>query len=207
MKKLVYKTILIIVLLSIVFLPNTIDAGMADYTDQQADQQLKQEQEEWQQKQEDRINQSSNNYLKSLSIDGYNIIPEFDKQTIDYEISKEVLENNIKINAEADDSKASVSGIGDIILNSGENEIRIDVTAENGTVRTYTIKVVAQINETVDTNTSILTNAETSEYKEQTLTETKQDKTNYLYIIIAIIVVVIIISSMVFCFRKKNSKH
>lgn len=207
MKKLVYKTILIIVLLSIVFLPNTIDAGMADYTDQQADQQLKQEQEEWKQKQEDRINQSSNNYLKSLSIDGYNIIPEFDKQTIDYEISKEVLENNIKINAEADDSKASVSGIGDIILNSGENEIRIDVTAENGTVRTYTIKVVAQISETVDTNTSILTNAETSEYKEQTVTETKQDKTNYLYIIIAIIVVVIIISSMAFCFRKKNSKH
>ena len=44
--------------------------------------------------------------------------------------------------AEADDQKASVSGVGKIALNSGENNVEITITAENGMVRTYNIKII-----------------------------------------------------------------
>ena len=140
MKK-IYKFILIIFAITLIFTHNYTYASMADFTDEEADAVLIQEQKEWKKEQEERINKSSNNYLKSLSIDKYDITPEFDKQTINYEIKQEITENSIKINVETDDENASVSGDGEIILNSGENNLRIDVTAQNGTVRTYFIKI------------------------------------------------------------------
>lgn len=138
-----------IIILTIIFLilsNSVIYASMADYTDEQADEITKQNKEEWKQNQEERINKSSNNYLKSLSVEKYKITPKFDKQTINYEIEQEVTEDYITINTETDDEKSSVSGDGKITLNSGDNNLRIDVTAENGTVRTYFIKVIKKIN-------------------------------------------------------------
>ena len=138
-----------IIILTIIFLilsNSVIYASMADFTDEHADEITKQNKEEWKQEQEERINKSSNNYLKSLSVEKYKITPKFDKQTINYEIEQEVTEDYITINAETDDEKSSVSGNGKITLNSGDNNLRIDVTAENGTVRTYFIKVIKKIN-------------------------------------------------------------
>ena len=135
--KIIDTTLVLFIMLS----QHIIYASMADFTDEQADKALKQEQEEWQHEQENRINKSSNNYLKELSINNQKIIPNFDKQTINYEIEKEVVDDYVEIKAEADDEKASVSGTGKILLSSGDNNLRIDVTAENGTVRTYYIKL------------------------------------------------------------------
>lgn len=144
MKKI--NKIIVILFVSIVILTqNVIYASMADYDDETADKQMKQEQQEWEKKQENLINKSSNNYLKSLSIDNYEIIPNFDKQIINYELQKEVTDDEIMVKAEPDDDKASISGIGNISLNSGENKITINVTAENGTVRSYYIKIVKSI--------------------------------------------------------------
>ena len=139
--KIISKIIMIVSILILIFSNNFIYASMADYTDEQADKELKQEQEDWQKEQEERINQSSNNYLKSLSIDKYSITPNFDKQIINYEIEQEINDDYLQIKAESDDKKASVSGIGKVALNSGENNLKIDVIAENGTVRSYFIKV------------------------------------------------------------------
>ena len=99
---------------------------------------------------------SSNNYLKNLSVNGYQIIPEFDKQTINYEIKEEIGEEYIKIEAETDDEKSFVSGIGEVQLNSGENNIRIDVTAENGSVRTYFIKTTKTIKKDIKLTNLVL---------------------------------------------------
>lgn len=141
MKKIIYKSILIIFVILVLLSHNIIYASMADYTDEQADNNLKQEQEEFKKEQEEKINKSSNNYLKKLSVKGYEITPNFDKQTINYELTQEVGNDNIEIEAESDDEKASITGNGKIALNSGENNIKIDVTAENGMVRSYFIKI------------------------------------------------------------------
>lgn len=90
---------------------------------------------------------STNNYLKNLEVTGYKITPEFDKQTINYEITNEVDEDYIEINAQVDDEKATISGTGKVALNSGENNLKIEVTSESGTVRTYFIKVVKKVQE------------------------------------------------------------
>lgn len=147
--KRINKIISIIAILILIFAQNIIFASMADYTDEQADESLRQEQKEWQKEQEERINKSSNNYLKGLSVDGYELTPKFDKQTINYEIVQEVSDDYLEIKAETDDENASVEGNGKIQLNSGENNLRIDVTAENGTVRTYYIKVIKTIKKDV----------------------------------------------------------
>ena len=90
---------------------------------------------------------STNNYLKNLEVTGYKITPEFDKQTINYEITNEVDEDYIEINAQVDDEKATISEAGKVALNSGENNLKIEVTSESGTVRTYFIKVVKKVQE------------------------------------------------------------
>ena len=90
---------------------------------------------------------STDNYLKKLEVEGYVLTPEFDKQTINYEITERVKDDFLEIKAETDDEKASISGIGKVMLNSGENNLKIEVTAESGTVKTYFIKVVKETKE------------------------------------------------------------
>ncbi len=162
MKKLIYKTMLIIVMILMLFSQNMSFATMADYTDEQADKKLEQEQKEWKQEQEEKIGKSSNNYLKNLSVENYSITPEFDKQTINYEIKEEITDDSIEIKAETDDEKASVSGTGKITLNSGENNIEIEVTAENGMVRTYFIKVIKQVKQNLRLNSLKITTEDKS---------------------------------------------
>lgn len=203
MKTIVNKTIVILIILFISFSNIIIYATMADFTDEEADKITKQNQEEWKHEQEERINKSSNNYLKSLTVENYNITPEFDKQTINYEIKEEINEKSIEIKAETDDEKSSVSGIGKVTLNSGENNLRIDVTAENGTVRTYFIKVIFQGDskeEVATTNDSDV--AESDSYEESALQET----TVFDYKKISVIISALIIVS-IFLVVKLNKKN
>lgn len=90
---------------------------------------------------------SSNNYLKSLSIGTGTLSPEFYRETYEYTVEFGEDINlyelaNIEISAQAEDSRAKVEGAGTIELVEGDNSININVTAENGNVRTYTVKVV-----------------------------------------------------------------
>ena len=90
---------------------------------------------------------SSNNYLSSLSIGTGTLSPEFYRETFEYTVEFGEDINlyeltSLEISAQAEDSRAKVSGAGTIELVEGENTININVTAENGSVRTYTVKVV-----------------------------------------------------------------
>lgn len=82
---------------------------------------------------------SKNNYLKSLSIEGYEI--SFDKETLEYSIEVENDVEKVNISASPEDSKASVSGTGEIEVTEGNNKLEVKVTAENGNERTYVINV------------------------------------------------------------------
>lgn len=94
---------------------------------------------------------SSNKALSSLSIEGVELTPKFDKETTQYTVKVEEDVKELKINAKAADSKAKVSIEGNKDLKEGDNVIKIKVTAEDSTTRTYFI--TATKGETAGTTT------------------------------------------------------
>lgn len=127
----------IVILLSV----TSVFAGFADFTDEQADKQAEEQIKE--QEKEHNITEvkSSDNYLSELQIEGYTLTPKFDKQTLEYSIQEEIKSSEIKIKAYANNNKAQINGTGNIKIEKDKNEYRVDVTAENGSVRTYIIKL------------------------------------------------------------------
>lgn len=143
MKSIINKIVailLIVVFIEIIKMPNKIYAGFADFDDETADAQGRNDLLEQQEQDAQNAGKSSNNYLAELSVKGYELTPTFDKQTVNYSIEEEIDENSLEINAVVDDERATVSGTGNVSLQTGENNLRIDVKAENGLQRTYFIK-------------------------------------------------------------------
>ncbi len=99
---------------------------------------------------------SKDNNLKSLSVEGFEITPEFNKDTLEYSVVVPEDTKEIKINAKENDSKASVSGVGTKEVTSGTNTFEIVVRAENGGEKTYKITVEVKdsnpVNVTIDNN-------------------------------------------------------
>lgn len=84
-----------------------------------------------------------NNWLKSMSVDGYSLTPTFNvSKDQEYSIIVDAKTESITINAKTVNSKATVDGIGKVSIKKGTNKLKINVTAENGDVRTYTLNVV-----------------------------------------------------------------
>lgn len=84
---------------------------------------------------------SKNNNLSSLSVEGYDLSPTFSKDKTEYTVSAGANTQEVKVSAKKADSKASVSGVGTHKVSEGENKIVVTVTAENGSVKKYTIIV------------------------------------------------------------------
>lgn len=170
-------------------------ASFADFDDATAAEQTQNLLEQQEKEQEESIGKSTNNYLSNLEVKGYKISPEFEKQTQEYSISDEINENEIEITAVADDSRATIQGTGKVTLNAGENKIRVDVTAENGTVRTYFINVLKtgenNISNTSNVNQEENINTSAIAQENKNTSEDTSNKNNI--IIIAVIVIVIII--------------
>lgn len=87
---------------------------------------------------------SSNNYLSSLTIDGFELDSKFDKETLEYSATVKEGTEKIKINAQLADSSAKVAGIGEVSVSEGLNTFEIVVTAQNGSKRTYILKVTVK---------------------------------------------------------------
>lgn len=87
---------------------------------------------------------SPNNKLSGLGVDGFNLTPSFNRDTQEYNLIVDSSVSNITVSAYASDSNARVDGAGNVSLQNGGNDISIAVTAQNGSVRTYTIHVVKQ---------------------------------------------------------------
>ncbi len=84
-----------------------------------------------------------NNWLKQLSIAGYVLSPAFDvNMTTDYSLTVPETTESINISGAAVNSKAKVSGLGTISLLPGVNDLVVSVTAQNGNVRNYNIRVI-----------------------------------------------------------------
>ncbi len=127
---------------------------------------------------------SKDNNLKSLSVEGLKLEPQFNKDTTDYKVTAESNTTEIKINANKSDSKADLSGTGTFKVTEGENKFTITVEAENGSIKKYNITVnvtdpnpittsINDKNYTVVKRESNLTKPEDYEKTEITINESK----------------------------------
>lgn len=99
-------------------------------------------------------NRSNNNYLKNLNISSGEF--KFDKKINEYAITVKNEAESINVSGEVEDSKSKVNGLGNYKLKEGVNNISIKVTAETGSVRTYTLKVTRIVkNNTVIPNNNL----------------------------------------------------
>lgn len=97
---------------------------------------------------------SKNNNLKSLSVEGFEL--DFKKDTLEYSLVVPEDTKSINIKGAVEDTRSSVSGLGNHEVNQGTNKFEIIVRAQNGGEKTYTINVEVKdsnpINVVVDGN-------------------------------------------------------
>lgn len=93
---------------------------------------------------------SKNNYLKNLNIEGYELTPEFNKDTLEYTVTLEPGTESVNIIASLEDATASIKGDGAVSVTEGINTINITVTAENGNEKIYVIKASVEEKDPID---------------------------------------------------------
>ena len=92
-------------------------------------------------------NRDKTNTLSSLEIENYKILPDFNKNTVNYTLTVKKDVTSVKINATLDSDKSSFNkgyGPRTVNLNYGVNTILIKVTSESDSTKTYTVKVTRE---------------------------------------------------------------
>lgn len=110
-----------------------------------------------------RIAASTNSYLKNLTVDG-TLVSGFNKTIESYDLG-DVSNSTSKLllNGAVDDTgKATVSGLGTVNLNVGDNQFTITVTAEDGSKRNYTLNVHRLSSENKLSSLVVTSNPQTS---------------------------------------------
>lgn len=85
------------------------------------------------------ITLSKDDTLKELTVEGKELSPAFSKDNLEYSLELEPDTNSINVIATPSDGGAKVEGAGTRELQDGPNRLEINVTAENGSRRTYII--------------------------------------------------------------------
>ncbi len=93
---------------------------------------------------------NNNNFLDSLTVEGFTLSPTFDRYTMEYAVEVDKETTSITIAAKQNYADATVTGVGTIQLQTGENHLPITVTATSGQVRTYTLTVFCEAEVPVD---------------------------------------------------------
>lgn len=88
------------------------------------------------------VTKSSDAKLSSLTVNKGTLSPKFTSSVTDYTVELTTEDTEITIGAKANHSKAKVSGATTYPISLGDNSFSIKVTAEDGTVKTYTVNVV-----------------------------------------------------------------
>lgn len=128
--------------------------------------------------------EKANTNLKALSVEGYEINPEFKADTYNYNLTIEEEVESLNIVAEVENEKASIEIKGNENLKNGKNTIEVIVTAEDGvTVKTYKLNVDIGLIEEVEIQ--------------------EENKTPA---VIAIVVLVVVIIFVGICIIKKNRR-
>lgn len=102
---------------------------------------------------EEETKNSSDATLKNLRINPKEYdFSDFKKDQTEYsaEVPNEI--KTVEIYAEATDSKAQITGTGEIELNEGANEAKVEVVAQDGTKKTYIITITRKASEVSTTS-------------------------------------------------------
>lgn len=127
---------------------------------------------------------SSNNYLKSLEIDGYEI--EFDRETLEYKIKVKSDVTTLDITAIPESNKARVEITGNEKFIKGDNTVTITVTAEDGSVREY----------------KLIVNKDAE--KKDALTEIEDSSNTAEKIVIIILIILVVLGLLYLIFKKDD---
>ena len=114
----------------------------------------------------------SNANLESLTINNGELVPNFDKDTLEYTVELENYIDYINVTGKSESDKATVTGNVNYNNVEGKNKIQIMVTAEDGTIKTYLITVTRKENELEQTlleDLSVLEGALTPDFNPNTL--------------------------------------
>ena len=84
------------------------------------------------------VTKSSNANIKNIKIEGFEL---FEIDETHYMVNIPSTTEVIKIDAELDDAKATITGLGEYHIVEGNNSIPLIVKAEDGTSKSYTINV------------------------------------------------------------------
>lgn len=133
-----------------------------------------------------KVYKSSNNNLSNIVIAGHEI--EFDKDTLEYTINVDANTNELDISALVEDPKAWAKIEGNENFKEGENIVTIKVYAEDGTTKTYTVKV----------------NKAKKDASPLTVEEVKDEKLSTEKIIIIVLIVLVVIGLLYLIFKKDD---
>lgn len=98
---------------------------------------------------------SSNNNLKRLEVEGFDLNPSFSPNTTEYTVNASHDVTKIKIHAWTEHEKGDLSGDGEKEVKEGNNTFEVSVKAENGSKKIYKINVIVDskpINVEIDGN-------------------------------------------------------
>ena len=87
---------------------------------------------------------SPDNRLSTLKVGNYTLTPGFNNDTANYSVVVPYSASSVTITATPKNSKAKVSGAGTVQLKVGSNTVKITVTAENGSQRTFTLTIARE---------------------------------------------------------------
>ena len=87
---------------------------------------------------------SPDNRLSTLKVGNYSLTPAFNNDTANYSVVVPNSVSSVTITATPKNSKAKVSGAGNVSLKVGSNTVKITVTAENGSQRTFTLTIARE---------------------------------------------------------------
>ena len=112
-------------------------------------------------------NGSPNNWLSSLTVEGYKL--EFNgNKTSGYSITVPESVSSVNISAKPISSKAKVEGTGKVDINAGNNNIKVVVTAENGNEKTYYIDIIRSSTNVIPLTSISLDKSEISMFNGET---------------------------------------
>lgn len=104
---------------------------------------------------------SNNTNLKVLSIEGVELTPAFSANVTEYSVKLvNYKEQSLKIDAKAEDEKATLKVEGNEEIKIGENVISITVTAEDGTTKVYKVTVTNEEKEALGLSSLVIKGVE-----------------------------------------------
>lgn len=105
---------------------------------------------------------SNDTLIGSLYVEGYNIQPTFSRTTYNYNLTVPSNVTSVNVIASKGNSKQTITGTGRKVLEYGGNRVKVVVTAQDKSSRTYEIMITRTDNRTGDTTLKSLNVSNTS---------------------------------------------